>query len=98
MTLHVDEPTPPSPFVTVIARAPVAAPEAMLTVAVNKVPAGFLTTVGTVTPDPRLTEGVPLKPAPVIPTLWPLAPWPREDGLALVTVGAALTVKVLVAC
>jgi hypothetical protein len=49
----------------------------------------------TVTPLPVAMAVAPLsKPVPVSVTVWLLEPWPRDDGLADVTVGAALTVKI----
>jgi hypothetical protein len=83
---------PPSAFVTVTSRAPVAAPEETAKVAVIVV---ALTKAGelTVTPVPETEAVMPLtNPVPEMVTLCD-APWPSADGLRLVAMGAALTEK-----
>ena len=87
------DPLPASGLVTVTARAPVAAPEAIVTLALSSVALSNVVEL-TVMPAPNeavapLTKFVPLTATVSVP---PRSP---ELGLVEVTVGAALTVKAL---
>ena len=86
----------PSPLVTATLRTPVVAELEMVMLAVSVV--AFTKVVElTVIPVPEKEAMAPLtKFVPKIEMFWLVAPWPRDDGLVEVTVGAALTVKTLV--
>src|SRR5690348_2897603 len=87
------EPAPASGFVTVTARAPVAAPDSTLIVAFSSVELAKLVD-STVIPVPENDTLAPLwKLAPLTTITCLAAPWPRELGLADSTVGPASTVK-----
>jgi hypothetical protein len=83
-----------SVFVTVTLRAPVAAPDAIVMFAVTDV-AEFHVVEFTVIPAPENDALAPCaNPVPAIVMFWFVAPCPRLEGDALVTVGiAATTVK-----
>jgi hypothetical protein len=89
----VPVPEPPSEFVTVTFRAPVAADAPTVTFAVICVE---LTKVVefTVIPVPENPTIAPLaNPVPVIVTFWLVAPCASDAGLAKLTNGGASTVK-----
>ncbi len=90
----VPVPTPASGLVTVTLRVPVVATRGDRDVSGER---GRTTKVVelTVIPVPEKVAAAPeTNPVPVIVMVWLVAPWPREDGLVEVTVGAALTVKI----
>ncbi len=88
------EPAPPSALVTVTVRAPVLAPASIVTLAVSSVEDLNVVEL-TAMPEPKDEVAPLVKPLPLIATVWATAPWPRELGLVLVTVGAAVIVKAL---
>ena len=84
---------PASEFVTVTFRAPVVAPAVIVMFAVTCV-AETNVVEFTVMPVPEKVAAAPLaNPVPLTVTFWLDTPWPLDDGLVEVTVGAALTVK-----
>jgi hypothetical protein len=83
----------PSLFVTLTLRAPVVAPELIVTFAVSWVELTKLVEL-TVTPVPEKDAVAPFrKLVPLRATFWLVAPWPSAFGFVEVTVGAPLTVK-----
>jgi hypothetical protein len=88
----VQLPTPLSGFVTVTVRLPIVAFDATLIVAVSLV-LEFHTVDATVTPGPKPALAPETKPVPVMTTGLFVVDRGSDPGVAVVTVGAASTVK-----